>query len=647
MSKVARFIGLIACSPLLFSHWAFAQDSAPSTPTLLVPTPVMLVSNQPLTTHPAEVGKLFSEEGAGQESCGGARVVRGIDCVGKRCDNLRLLCDPYASAPQGGLRWTRWFSEEGDNDEVCRSDEVMTALRCNGSYCDNLSLGCRQTATSATRCRWTSKHSEEQRAFIGAPGSVIRGIRCSGSHCDNKQYFTCQAQNDQRPTYLAARLTKPLKAAACGGSDDQDTDCLVDGLEDQLGAKFAPTYFYDEDDDCHTGQHYKRRDFFQVRPADSRVTQWSATDGQRKLLTITYFFAFPHDCQSYFFGAAGGHQGDSEHVRYTVETWDLKNFYIAKGRYWHHGSNHEYSGERLAQSVWRMQSSRPLVAGDEDGKGSWPGVKANSSHCSGSEDNFYNDCFVKTMGSDFRNNRHEVAFGKNIGGPPPESWRADTVTVDGQDAYSTLNVGHGSNREYWTQKAGFDKFCGWECRDADRKSGGDCRVSAHSERSCTSPLRSKVADFNWQSSTPPAPVLTPWFSEEGSGQGTCPSGFSVRGIGCNGGHCDNLQLNCYSHPGGLTGSTTWTPFFSEEQPNSRSCASGQVLTKLRCKGRRCDNLSLGCRTSASNRSDCRWTSRAYSEEDPAFNAGAGRSIVGIRCSGSYCDNKKYRHCRFN
>ncbi|MEX1365341.1 MAG: hypothetical protein AB1Z98_19590 [Nannocystaceae bacterium] len=42
---------------------------------------------------------------------------------------------------------------------------------------------------------------------------------------------------------------------------------------------------------------------------------------------------------------------------------------------------------------------------------------------------------------------------------------------------------------------------------------------------------------------------------------------------------------------------------------------------------------------------CSW-SGYYSEEDPwfAYGVGANRFITGVRCSGSYCDDKSYYVC---
>ncbi len=159
---------------------------------------------------------------------------------------------------------------------------------------------------------------------------------------------------------------------------------------------------------------------------------------------------------------------------------------------------------------------------------------------------------------------------------------------------------------------------------------------------------------------PPAPQSLPdeyWtdaFSEEGSGEMTCASGFAVAGVSCSGDRCDKKRLLCrpylpsqdearraYWHPqviseeqpnasfrtdslpqpsfvGGLkcsggfcdnisffvietphltrTGQWEWKPFFSEESPGVSICNQNQFLTGVGCKGDNCDNVALHCST---------------------------------------------------
>jgi hypothetical protein len=295
--------------------------------------------------------------------------------------------------------------------------------------------------------------------------------------------------------YLTYTLPAALKQPDCTG--DTDGDCLDNRAEWALAWIVAPHYFYDEDEDCsgrNNRTHYSRQDFYQVRPEGVGIQEWSPADGQRKWVSLTYFLLHPHDCQSRF--GVGGHQGDSEHVRYWLYSFDLRTWYLFNGRYWHHGRSHDFSGIYLEARATEIGSRYASIAADEDGHGSWAGRSGNSSHCAGGEDDFCFstcDCFVGTMRSAFLNGDWEwVGTTRNIGGPAPETWNAAVLQVSGHEAYSIVDVAHGtSNREYWTPKAPYyQQFCGWEC--PSRNSDGTCNVSAHGETGCSSPLWEKV-----------------------------------------------------------------------------------------------------------------------------------------------------------
>lgn len=156
----------------------------------------------------------------------------------------------------------------------------------------------------------------------------------------------------------------------------------------------------------------------------------------------------------------------------------------------------------------------------------------------------------------------------------------------------------------------------------------------------------------------PDEYWTAYFSEEGSGEMTCDSGFAVAGVSCRDDNCDDKQLLCrpylssqdeardaYWHPqviseeqpnasfrtdilsepgfvGGLgcsgsycdnisfyvittphivhTGQWEWKPFFSEESPGVSICDQNQFVTGVGCRGSNCDNISLHCSTVRSN-----------------------------------------------
>ena len=294
-------------------------------------------------------------------------------------------------------------------------------------------------------------------------------------------------------------LSSELKKASCAGDDDGD--CLDNFRESELAFQVAPHYFYDEDEDCAGAPyldspnplHFGRQDFFQVRPLNATVSAWQPNDGVVKTVQITYFLLHPHDCQSHF--GFGGHQGDSEHVRFRLQSTNLKSWTLTLGEYHHHSRVDTFSGAYLASRASESGTIYPSIAADEDGHGSWPGRVGSSSHCAGSEDDFCVgscDCFVDTMASARASGKWEyLATSRNVGGPSPERFRPAAVTVSGGAAFSSISVGHGTNVEYWTARTdSFKKFCGWQC--ASRNSEGNCNTSIHTETDCVSPLSSKV-----------------------------------------------------------------------------------------------------------------------------------------------------------
>lgn len=313
---------------------------------------------------------------------------------------------------------------------------------------------------------------------------------------------------------LGFTLSSELKKTSCAGDDDGD--CLDNFLESELAFQVAPHYFYDEDEDCagapYLGNanplHFGRQDFFQVRPLNATVSAWQPNDGVVKTVQITYFLLHPHDCQSHF--GFGGHQGDSEHVRFRLQSTNLKNWTLTLGEYHHHSRVDNFSGAYLASRASESGTIYPSIAADEDGHGSWPGRVGSSSHCAGSEDDFCVsscDCFVDTMANARANGKWEyLATSRNVGGPSPERFRPAAVTVSGGAAFSSISVGHGTNVEYWTARTdSFKKFCGWQC--TSRNSEGNCNTSIHSETDCVSPLSSKVDTTSFVNAA--ASVLSP------------------------------------------------------------------------------------------------------------------------------------------
>lgn len=139
----------------------------------------------------------------------------------------------------------------------------------------------------------------------------------------------------------------------------------------------------------------------------------------------------------------------------------------------------------------------------------------------------------------------------------------------------------------------------------------------------------------------------PSFSEE---QGwSDPSNYGViTGVRCSGKYCDSMQLKASQIESTNYSSalTTYTEWFSEENSGSGKCAPDYVVTAVKCKGRYCDSLRLRCNKL---KSGGRWTSEEY--ETSKFSSsrrqsGIGEcykpstSVIGIKCFGDYCGQKK-------
>jgi hypothetical protein len=127
--------------------------------------------------------------------CVSGRLVGGVDCAGRYCDNVSIDC-LAVSATVGSSSWTSYFSEEGSNSRICSANEWMTGIACQGRYCDSISIKCTEILNKTpVSCSWTSQsYSEESGPFQAPAGSYIRGIRCDGSYCDNKFYYYCRLQ---------------------------------------------------------------------------------------------------------------------------------------------------------------------------------------------------------------------------------------------------------------------------------------------------------------------------------------------------------------------------------------------------------------------------------------------------------------------
>jgi hypothetical protein len=131
--------------------------------------------------------------------------------------------------------------------------------------------------------------------------------------------------------------------------------------------------------------------------------------------------------------------------------------------------------------------------------------------------------------------------------------------------------------------------------------------------------------------------FTNWFSEEGSATAMCGDDRVVTGIECSGRYCDSKRLKCCNVANVVPFGSSWenNSSISEESPNSYS-NDNAVMVGLKCSGSYCDNLTPIMRNNSAGQSGS-WVPY-FSEEQGLGECPAGSYVAGIACSGSYCDS---------
>jgi hypothetical protein len=191
--------------------------------------------------------------------------------------------------------------------------------------------------------------------------------------------------------------------------------------------------------------------------------------------------------------------------------------------------------------------------------------------------------------------------------------------------------------------------------------------------------------------TPGVPYYygTDWTSDENPNGVMCTFGDGVAGVDCRRSKCDDMSLTCRTlwrtdAPDEVVytaGSTLWSPWISEETPpktpyqhnghtvvgNVTACETSfgvpypqhKYMNGIRASGNYSDDISIRCDTLLPqweiNPTSCRWTGEVSDNkrcpEDP-FTDGvgychfaAGEFAVGVRCTGSNCDNMSFYVCK--
>lgn len=169
-----------------------------------------------------------------------------------------------------------------------------------------------------------------------------------------------------------------------------------------------------------------------------------------------------------------------------------------------------------------------------------------------------------------------------------------------------------------------------------------------------------------------SPYWTPWTTDGSSPVYCTYANEAARGFDCDGSYCDNARLYCDSLPYGITvGGYGFSDWFSEEddglglstsegwyryddstQHVCKYAGAAGIVTGIACRNFFCDDISIECATPYTHfegvtepveYKDCSWSSW-YSEENPALTLGYGRVITGVKCGGSYCNDKKFYVC---
>lgn len=160
-----------------------------------------------LAFGPSALAQAISEE-TPPATCGN-RLVAGITCTGRYCDNIEPICGAVRHELYD-IRWSKFVSEEGDAVANCnvsnpfeRGDwpagepAFITGFSCNGSYCDNMALECVAlrdafpASLGGASCQWTGWVSEETPTLRFPTGFAAIRMACRGRYCDDKRFFIC------------------------------------------------------------------------------------------------------------------------------------------------------------------------------------------------------------------------------------------------------------------------------------------------------------------------------------------------------------------------------------------------------------------------------------------------------------------------
>lgn len=130
---------------------------------------------------------------------------------------------------------------------------------------------------------------------------------------------------------------------------------------------------------------------------------------------------------------------------------------------------------------------------------------------------------------------------------------------------------------------------------------------------------------------------TDWFSEEPPAQASCNDGYAVKEVRCKGSYCDDKQLYCCSDnlPEIYPNTHSESPYFSEEQ--RPYVGYGRIVVGMSCTGKYCDNVSLKMMNVKNEVNNYEW-GPWFSEEEGKGTCSGNGYVAGLDCNGRYCDD---------
>lgn len=144
----------------------------------------------------------------------GNRLIVGITCEGRYCDDITPICGDTTYEPYD-IRWTTLVSEEGDGVADCHlltpfekadcpgGPAFISGFSCRGRYCDKVTLQCVALINAVPasfggdQCRWTDWISEEQGTLRFPSGYAAISMACRGRYCDSKRFLICPIEPRQ------------------------------------------------------------------------------------------------------------------------------------------------------------------------------------------------------------------------------------------------------------------------------------------------------------------------------------------------------------------------------------------------------------------------------------------------------------------